>query len=153
MGFLSKLGKNLKKAVKDVGKVAKKAYDVNPVFPGSKAQKQLAGVAKQALPVVTGFLGAGPILGGASAAAPSLLDVFNTAAADVIQAGKDQALCALTGTCGSKAAPAPSSTFVSVAGSPPASSGTPQESNQMQKILVIGGALALAWYLFLRKKG
>jgi hypothetical protein len=67
MGFLKKL----KKAVKKVGKFVGKT---NPLIPGGAAQKQLAKVAKSALPVVAGLAGASALTaaaGGATGAGTS----------------------------------------------------------------------------------
>lgn len=88
MGFFSKIGKKLKKLTKPL----KKLVDLNPLIPGSKAQKKLSKAAKKLLPIAAGFAGGGlssGFMGGGQAVGGGFLDdVFGAADSFLSKAGK-----------------------------------------------------------------
>lgn len=58
----------LKKLLKKAKKKVKKAINLNPLVPGSKAQKKLSGAAKKALPVAAALGGTGAVSAAQNAA-------------------------------------------------------------------------------------
>lgn len=62
----------LKKFLKKVKKTIKKAVNLNPLIPGSKAQKKLSDAAKKGIPVVAA-LGGAPAINAATQSALNIL--------------------------------------------------------------------------------
>ncbi len=153
MGLFSKIGKALKKAVKDVGKVATKAIDLNPFIPGTSAQQALSSGASQLASVVPIFGGVAGSLSGSSASGGGLLGSLG----GLFDSGAASLKCSLLGDCGPSAptSPAvPSGGFATLSGASPSGliGDGPLTSGQKQALFL--GALGLAaWWFLIRKRG
>jgi hypothetical protein len=146
MGLFSKIGKALKKAVKDVGKVATKAIDLNPFIPGTSAQQALSSGASQlagVLPIFGGIAGGSSSGGGLLGGLGGLFD-----------SGASSLKCSLLGDCGPSA---PTSPAVPAGGystsTAPSASGDGALPTWTKQALLFGAAAFAAWWFLKRRRG